>query len=278
MKFKTKKSILKLYLLLAIVASFVLSVWRILLLKEHCNPYDMSFQDGALPELELFEYTLLAVVAVLSTCIFFVRKTKFGLFGARASTTSVSICAISGFITATVGVLALVRYSDEIFDFSDETAMPYHIFYVISLAFMFISALYLLGRASISLKNSPSIGTLSLALPCFAIAYLVTLYFDSELPLLDFNRVTAEMAFIAALMFSLSEARLATNQGSYPFRFAASLATIVCVCAHIVPLLALTAFWEISMNLSLLTEISLAGILVYALFAAFNAIRTLEEA
>ena len=146
------------------------------------------------------------------------------------------------------------------------------------LVFMFISSLYLFGRASVSLKNSPSIGTLSLALPCFAIAYLVTLYFDSELPLLDFNRVTAEMAFIATLMFSLSEARLATNQGSYPFRFAASLATIVCVCAHIVPLLALTAFWEISMNLSLLTEISLAGILVYALFAAFNAIRTLEEA
>ena len=86
MKFKTKKSILKLYLLLAIVASFVLSVWRILLLKEHCNPYDMSFQDGALPELELFEYVLLAIVAVLSTCIFFVRKTKFGLFGACEDT------------------------------------------------------------------------------------------------------------------------------------------------------------------------------------------------
>ena len=278
MNFKTKKLILKIYLFLAVIAAIGFSLWRIFLLKEHCNPYDMSFQDGALPALQAFEYALLAVCAVLATCVFFARKIKFGHFGARNSTTSVSICAISGFALAAVGVLSLVYYSGEIFDFSDNSVLPYRIFFIISLALMFFTALYFLGRASVSLKNSPSIATLSLFFPCFCIAYLASSYFNAELPLLDFNRVTAQIAFISVLMFALSEARLATEQGSYAFRFAVSLVCVVCACAYIIPLLALMAFWEISMSLSLMTEISLACILIYAVFAAFNAVRTLEEA
>ena len=276
MNFKTKKSILKIYLFAAIAAAIGFTIWRTWLLKEYCNPYDMSFQDGALPALQAFEYTLLAVLAALVTCVFFVKKTQFGLFGARASTTSISICAICGFMLLAVGILALVYYPAEILDFSDSNTKAYRIFHIISLVFMFLSSLYFLGRASVSLKNSPSIATLSLSLPCFCIAYLVTSYFDSVRPLLDFNRVTSEIAFIAVLMFMLSEARLATDQGSYPFRFAASLASIVCISAYITPLLALAAFWEMDMSLSLLTDVSLVAILFYVVFAAFNAIRTLE--
>jgi hypothetical protein len=44
-----------------------------------------------------------------------------------------------------------------------------------------------------------------------------------------------------------------------------------------VPLLLLSAFWEMSITLSILTDISLVAILLYAVFAAFNAIRTLKE-
>jgi len=275
MSFKTKKSVLKIYLFLAIASALGFAVWRTLLLQEHCNPYDMTFQDGALAALQACEYALLAACALLSTCIIFVQKIKFRLFGARSSTTSVAICAFCGFMLLAVAILSLAYYPSEIFDLGGEDTF-YRIFYVISLIFMFGTALYFLGRASTTLKNSHSIATLSLALPCFCIAYLVTMYFDQDLPLLDFNRVTSQIAFIAVLMFMLSEARLATDQGSYSFRFAASLISIVCICAYIIPLLVLAAFWEMSMSLSLLTEVSLVAILFYVVFAAFNAIRTLE--
>jgi len=278
MNVKTKKTFLKIYFMLAILAALIFTVWRTVLLKENCNPYDMSFQDGALPALRAFEYTILAVAALLATSALFIRKVSFGLFGARASTTSVTVCALCGFMLGAVGLLTIIYYPDEIFDFSDTMKNSYRIFFIATLALMFVSALYFLGRASTAMKNSPSIAVLSLALPCFCIAYLLASYLNSDLPLLDFNRVTSELAFISALMFMLSEARLATYRGGYAFRFASSLACIVCICAHIVPLLLLSAFWEMSLSLPILAEVSLIAVLFYAVFAAFNAIRTLKEA
>jgi hypothetical protein len=277
MNIKTKKTLLKIYLFLAILAAVMLTVWRTVLLKEHCNPYDMSFQDGSLNALKAFEYSLLAVSALLATSAFFVRKVKFGLFGARASTTSVAVCALCGFMLGAVGILTVFYYPGEIFGLSAESSATYRVFHIATIALMFVTALYFLSRASTAMKNSPSVATLSLALPCFCIAYLLASYLNTDIPLLDFNRVTSELAFIAALMFMLSEARLATYRGGYAFRFASSLACIVCICAHIVPLLLLSAFWEMSITLSILTDISLIAILLYAVFAAFNAIRTLKE-
>jgi hypothetical protein len=277
MNIKTKKTLLKIYLFLAILAAVMLTVWRTVLLKEHCNPYDMSFQDGSLNALKAFEYSLLAVSALLATSAFFVRKVKFGLFGARASTTSVAVCALCGFMLGAVGILTVFYYPGEIFGLSAESSATYRVFHIATIALMFVTALYFLSRASTAMKNSPSVATLSLALPCFCIAYLLASYLNTDIPLLDFNRVTSELAFIAALMFMLSEARLATYRGGYAFRFASSLACIICICAHIVPLLLLSAFWEMSITLSILTDISLIAILLYAVFAAFNAIRTLKE-
>ena len=277
MNIKTKKTLLKIYLFLAILAAVMLTVWRTVLLKEHCNPYDMSFQDGSLNALKAFEYSLLAVSALLATSAFFVRKVKFGLFGARASTTSVAVCALCGFMIGAVGILTVFYYPGEIFGLSAESSATYRVFHIATIALMFVTALYFLSRASTAMKNSPSVSTLSLALPCFCIAYLLASYLNMDIPLLDFNRVTSELAFIAALMFMLSEARLATYRGGYAFRFASSLACIVCICAHVVPLLLLSAFWEMSITLSILTDISLIAILLYAVFAAFNAIRTLKE-
>ena len=277
MNIKTKKTFLKIYFMLAIIAAVMLTVWRTALLKEYCNPYDMSFQDGALASLQAFEYTLLVITALLATSAFFLRDVSFGLFGARASTTSVTVCALCGFMLGAVGLLAIIYYPEQVFDFGDKERSGYRILYAIALVLMFISALYFLGRASTSMKNSPSIATLSLALPCFCIAHLLASYLNSDIPLLDFNRVTSDLAFIASLMFMLSEARLATYRGGYAFRFASSLACIVCICSHIVPLLLLSAFWEMSMSLSSLTDVSLIAFLFYAVFAAFNAIRTLKE-
>lgn len=277
MNIKTKKTLLKIYLFIAILAAVLLTVWRTVLLKEHCNPYDMSFQDGSLAKIQAFEYALLAISALLATSAFFVRKVGFGLFGARASTTSVAVCALCGFMLGAVGLLTIFYHSSEIFSLRAESSGAYRVFHIATIALMFVSALYFLSRASTAMKNSPSIATLSLALPCFCIAYLLASYLNTDIPLLDFNRVTSELAFIAALMFMLSEARLATYRGGYAFRFASSLACIVCICSHIVPLLLLSAFWEMSITLSILTDISLIAILLYAVFAAFNAIRTLKE-
>ena len=238
----------------------------------------MSVQDGVLPALEAFEYTLLAVAALLATSAIFLRKVRFGLFGERASTTSVSVCALCGFMLVAVVLLTIIYHPDEIFDFSVAGKKSYRLLFLMTIVLMFLSAFYFLSRASTVMKDSPYISLLSLLPPCFCIAYLLTSYLNSDTPLLDFNRITSDMAFISALMFTLSEARLAIYRGGYAFRFAASLACIVCICSHIVPLLLLSAFWEMRLTLSYLTDVSLIAVLFYALFAAFNAIRTLEEA
>ena len=276
MALKTKKNIMTVYTVLAILAGLGLSVYRTILLKQHYDPYDASFEHGSREVFSVFEYMLLAVSLICLTAVFFAMGSKFQLFSARSSTTSISICAVCGVVPLAIVIFVLAFHHGEIFNFRSNGAI-YRVLFISAIFLMLISSLYFLGCASTALAKSRAKASLSLALPLFGLTYLTATYLNEDLIFYDSNRITCILASIFIMLFFLAESKVATSGAGYAFHFAASLACIVAVSAYIIPILVLVAFWEISMSLPTVTELSFIGILIYAVFSAVNSIRTLEE-
>ena len=76
MALKTKKTIMTVYTVLAVLASLGFSVYRTILLKQHYDPYDASFEHGSREVFSVFEYTLLAVSLICLTAAFFAMGSK----------------------------------------------------------------------------------------------------------------------------------------------------------------------------------------------------------
>lgn len=277
MSIKTKKKALFIYTVLSLIAGLAFTVYRTALLKQNYDPYSASFEHGAAGVFRTYEYALIAVALVLSTSIFFIKKIKLQLFSARYSTTSVSICAICGFIFAATAILLTVNYSDIIFNLYSNS-LAHSVLYIIALVAMLLSALYFIGCASTRMQKSCAKPYLSLFPTIFCALYMGASYFDTDYLFYDFNHITSQIAFMAMMLFMLAEANLATDQNAYRLYFAMSLVCIVCVSAHVIPLLLLVSFWEIKATIPITTELASIGILIYAILSAFNAVRTLENA
>ena len=275
MSIKTKKTALWVYTVLSLIAGLAFTVYRTVLLKQNYDPYTESFEHGAAGIFRTYEYALIAVSLILATSVFFIKKDKVQLFSARYSTTSVSVCAVCGFIFAATAILIAVNHSDSIFNFYSNSP-AHNVLYIMALFAMLISAFYFIGCASTMMQKSCAKPYLSLFPTLFCALYMGASYFDSEYLFYDFNHVTSQIAFMSMMLFLLSEANLATSQNAYGLHFAMSLACIVCVSAHIIPLLLLVSFWEINLTISITTELVSIGVLIYAMLSAFNAIRTLE--
>ena len=259
MNIKTKKSVLTVYALLSLVAGIGFAIYRTVLLKNYYDPYNFSFEPGSGGTFRIFEYVLLFIALLALTSVFFAKKTNFQLFSARSSTTSVSICAVCGFIFATIAIISLIYYYDIIFVFYPGS-IAVSLLRIASVFSMLFAALYFLSCASTKVTGrETSKASLSLSLPLFGIFYLSYLYFDTTLMFHDTNRIMGQVAFISVLAFFVSEANIATGHKAYGVHFATSLA------------------WEMSITPSFLIDFSSIGILLYAVFSAFNAIRTLEE-
>ncbi|MGN1095392.1 MAG: hypothetical protein ACI4QR_03285 [Eubacteriales bacterium] len=114
-------------------------------------------------------------------------------------------------------------------------------------------------------------------IPLYSLVYLVASYFNKGYTYNDFNRVTCHISFIAIILFFLSEARLAIGKNSYAFHFVMSLICIICISAYILPLLFLSAFWEMSFSASLVFELSEIAVLIYAIYSASYALYSLKE-
>ncbi len=277
MNIKTKKTVLTAYTLLALAAGIGFAIYRTVLLKNYYDPYNFSYEPGSGGAFRTFEYIIIFVALLALTSAFFAKKAKIQLFSARSSTTSVSICAICGFVFATIAIISLVYYHDVMFVFNAGN-LAGSLLRIASVFSMLFAALYFLLCASTKVTGSEtSKASLSISLPLFAIFYLSHLYFDTTLMFQDTNRVMGQVAFISVLAFFVSEANIATGHTAYGLHFATSLACIICVSAYILPILSLVAFWEMSISPIFLIDFSTVGILLYAIFSAFNAIRTLEE-
>ena len=181
-------------------------------------------------------------------------------------------------IFAASAAVSLIYFSDVILDFTP-TKFAVSLLLTAALIAMFFAALYFISCASTSLIGKIySKAYLSLSLPIFAIFYLSYLYFDSTLLFHDTNRIMGQLAYVSVLAFSLSEANIATGHTAYRAHFALSLVCIICVSAYTLPSVSLMAFWEMSITHTALIDLSSIGVLLYALFSAFNSIRTFEEA
>lgn len=277
MNIKTKKSVLTVYALLSLAVGIGFAIYRTVLLKNYYDPYNFSFEPGSGSTFRVFEYVLLFAALLVLTSVFFTKKIKFQLFSARSSTTSVSICAVCGFLFATIAIISLIYYYDVMFVFNPGN-IAVSLLRIAAVFSMLFAALYFLSCASTKVTGrETSKASLSLSLPLFGVFYLSYLYFDTTLMFHDTNRITGQVAFISVLAFFVSQANIATGHKAYGLHFATALACIVCVSAYILPIISLVAFWEMSIVSSFLIDFSSIGILLYAIFSAFNAIRTLEE-
>lgn len=276
MNIKTKKNVLTVYIAIAAIAAVLFSAYRVVLLKQYYDPYDMSFELGSGNIFRMFEYVLLAIAALMYTCTFLFKNTRFQLFSKRTSTTSISICAICGAIMLAVAILVVVYHRGEFLNFYNNSFL-HRVLFIVALGLLFISSVYFFICASTQFANSDYKAYCSIVLPLFAVFYLGSIYFNADLIFYDSNRITSTIAFISVVFFLLSEAKVALGQGGHAFHFAASLACIVCVSAHILPTVFLISFWEMSLTMYRVIEFSTLGILLYASFSAVNSIRTMEE-
>ncbi len=276
MSMKTKKTVLTVYALLALAAGVGLAIWRTVLIKNYYDPYNFTFEPGSGGTFRTFEYIVLLIALIALTSVIFAKQTSFRLFSARASTTSVAICAVCGFVFATIAILIILFY-----DITIEFNSVNFAFSLLRLAavisMIFVSLYFLLCASTMVIGKETSKSALSLSLPIFALLYLTYLYFDTTLMFHDTNRIMGQVAFISILAFFVSEANITTGHMAFGWHFATSLACIVCVCAYILPMLFLVAFWEIKVTQELLMDFSSIGVLLYAIFSAFNAIRTMEK-
>ncbi len=279
MLMKTKKAVLKAYAFLALAAGLGLAICRTVLLKNYYDPYKFTFEQGSGGTFRIFEYIVIFLSLLALTSIFFSKNMQFQIFSARSSATSVAICTVCALLFLTIAIVLMLFY-DVLLVF-DAPNLALALLRLVAFFLMLSVAGYFLScsadNASMKLSGkSRSKSALSLSLPLFAIFYLTYLYFDTTLMYHNTNKIMGQVAFISVLAFFLAEANIATGHKAYRWYFAASLVCIICVSAYILPILFLVAFWEMQITEAFLTDFALIGVLLYAIFSAFCAARTME--
>ncbi len=280
MLIKTKKAVLKVYAFLALAAGLGLAICRTVLLKNYYDPYKFTFEPGSGGTFRIFEYIVIFLSLLALTSIFFSKNMRFQIFSSRSSATSVAICTVCALLFLTIATVLMLFYDVLLVFDAPNLALAFlrllAFFSMISVSGYFLSC----SAENASIKRigkNRSKATLSLSLPLFALFYLTYLYFDTTLMYHDTNRIMGQVAFISVLAFFLAEANIATGHKAYSWHFATSLVCIICVSAYILPILFLVAFWEMKVTEAFLTDFALIGVLLYAIFSAFCAARTMER-
>lgn len=275
MNIKNKKTILTLYTVAAIIIGASLAIWRTVLLKQTFDPYDGTFELGSGKTLLMFEYILLLASAIAATSCFFIKGTALKKASSSNSTALQYVYLACGIILATVGVITLFYYFGDIFAIKNNSGFT-KIGTPIAFILLFFVAVYFFVSAKPKYEGQQFTTILSFAAPLFVIAYVIASYFNSDFVYNDFNRITCHLAFLAILLFSLSESNLLLNRPAYALRFVSSLLCIILIPTYIVPMTLLAAFWEISFTSTLLIETSQIAFLIYAIYSAISAITHLK--
>lgn len=275
MNIKNKKTILTLYTVIAMIAGASLAIWRTVLLKQTFDPYDGTFELGSGKTLLMFEYILLLASAVAATSFFFIKGTSFKRASSKDSAAASYIYLACGLILATVALISLVYYFGDIFAIKNNSGFT-KIGTPTAFILLLFAAVYFFVSAKPKYEEQSFKTVLSFAAPLFVIAYVIASYFNSDFVYNDFNRITCHLAFLAILLFSLSESNMLLNRPAFALRFISSLLCIILIPAYIVPMTLLASFWEVSFSSTLLFEFSQVAFLVYAVYSAIHAISHLE--
>lgn len=275
MNIKNKKTILTLYTVIAMIVGASLAIWRTVLLKQTFDPYDGTFELGSGKTLLMFEYILLLASAVVATSYFFMKGTSFKKLSSKESPAAQYIYLACGIILATVGLISLVYYFGDIFAIKNNSGFT-KIGTPIAFILLFFVAVYFFVSSQPKYEDQSFKTILSFAAPLFVIAYVIASYFNSDFVYNDFNRITCHLAFLAILLFSLSESNLLLNRPAFALRFISSLLCIILIPTYIVPMTLLAAFWEVSFSSTLLFEASQIAFFVCAVYSAISTIYNLE--
>lgn len=278
MHFKTKKTCIMLFSFLAIAVGAALTVWRTVLLKKYYDPYHESFENGSGVILEIFEYVLVFAMLIFLFSLLFTRGVEFPSFN-HSSTLAIFVKVLCGFICMSVVMISVFGTRKELFasETKDGVSLVYIIAMILAIISLFFVSLYFFVSSSVKFLSSPIKIYLSFSLPIFALLYLIASYFNKNFMYNDFNRITCHVSFIAIILFALSKVRLEIGRKSYAFHFVTSLLCIVSISSYIIPLVLLSAFWEINFSATTAFESVEIGLLIYAVYSAFYSASHLSE-
>ncbi len=261
---KTKK-ILTGYLIFSIFAGLGLAVWRTVLLYRFYDPYTDKFPHAASPHLDALGYTMLACLVLLFSSAFLLRGRKFRHIETSEHQFSVFASSLLGCLFVAAGILSLVYYGKEMF----AVGTPfYRVLLVLAAIFSFFSVLYFLLSASARFDGTTIKKGLSFFPAAFATAYLGAAYLSPDFVFSDNNDILHNVALAALVFFFIHETRASFYGKSEPLRFVFSLTAITALLAHEIPMLIVTAFWEMELSFMSLLDLVLCGAIVYAVGTA----------
>lgn len=271
----SKKKIMIAYMSLSIAAGLALAICRTVILYRYYDPYNGEFSREADLYIQLLGYGMLAVVLILFTSYFWIRREKFEQFSASSNQVSVFSSSLCGFIFAAVGILVLIYYAGTIFQTGG--GWFFKAAQWISFFSLFGAAAYFIFSASVGYGESKIKKALSFFPALWALSYLAASYIHPDYLYNDPNRIFCNVSIAALLLFFLFETRNTVSSAQNPARFAFSLIAMVCVLVYMLPLFTLTAFWEISLTPESLFEAVECGAVFYIFAVLYTMISAIKK-
>lgn len=264
------------YTAVSIAAGIALAVWRMILIYQYYDPYNDEFSHDSDTMFKTLGYVMLGVVLLMLTSYFFLRKESFERFSPSANQVSVFSSSLCGFVFVAVGILVIVYYAGSVFGRSGG-GWFFKAAQIISFFSLFGAAAYFIFSASTSYCESKIKKGLSFFPALWALSYLSCSYINANYIYNDPNRIFCNVSLSALLLFFLFETRNTVSVPQNPMRFAFSLVAMVCVLTYMIPLLFLTAFWEIPLTLESLFEAVECGAVIYIFAVLYTMISALKK-
>lgn len=264
------------YTAVSVAGGIALAVWRMILMYRYYDPYNGEFSKEAGTMLKVLGYVTLGAVILMFTSYFLLRKERFDRFSASTNQVSVFSSSLCGFVFVAVGILVVIYYAGSLFGHSGggwffKTAQ------VISFFSLFGAAAYFIFSASTGYCESKIKKGLSFFPALWALSYLSCSYINTNYIYNDPNRILCNVSLSALLLFFVFETRNTVSEPQNPMRFAFSLIAMVCVLTYMLPLFALTAFWEIPLTMESLFEAVECGAVFYIFAVLYTMISALKK-
>ncbi len=261
---KTKK-ILTGYLIFSLLAGLGLAVWRTILLYRFYDPYADKFTHAANIHLDAMGYTMLACLVLLFSSAFLLRGCKFRHIETSAHQVSVFASSLLGCLFVAAGVLSLVYYGKEMFTVGTPF---YRILLALAVICAFVCALYFFLSATSRFDGTRLKKGLSFFPTLFATAYLGAAYLSPDFVFSDSNDILRNVALAALVFFFIHETRAAFYGKSESLRLPFAFTVLTALLAHVLPMLIVTAFWEMELSFMSLLDLILCGAAIYAVGTA----------
>lgn len=270
-----KRNLMIVYTVAATVSGIALSIWRTLILYRHYDPYNSEFSSDADRQLIILSYVALAVILLMLTSYFFLKREQFEIFSASSNQVSIFSSSLCGFIFAAAGILIAIYFGKNIFR-PERQGWFFHLMILIAFFSLFAAAAYFIFSASVEHSRPGIKKALSFFPTLWALSYLSASYINADYLFNDPNRILCNVSLCALLIFFLFETKNTVSTPQNPARFAFSLVALICVLLYMLPTFVLTAFWEIPLTYTTLFEVIECGAVFYIFATLYTMILSLK--